>query len=145
MKNLLTQWEIEEKNRKIGGKQPLIDREHSGNVLLINSKHGSNILLLDSKHSGNVLLIDKELVELEDDAECASLLKLTEFMKKHFKQTKTGKEKPHRSISNSFAYFDEPVGRPCFCFTEAWVGLTDGLAMGGAESKKEKVTINFFG
>ena len=50
MKNLLTQWETKEKNQKTSGNVSLIDREHNG-----------NILLLDSKHSGNVLLIDRNL------------------------------------------------------------------------------------
>ena len=50
MKNLLTQWETEEENQKIGGDVPLIDREHNG-----------DLLLLDSKHSGNMLLIGRNL------------------------------------------------------------------------------------
>ena len=49
---------------------PLIDREHNDDILLINSKY-----------NGNVLFIDRKLAELEDDAECASLLKLTKLVK----------------------------------------------------------------
>ena len=82
MKNLLTQWETEEKNQMTGGNVLLIDKEHSGDMLLI-----------DGKPSGDVLLIDRKLVELEDDAEYASLPKLTKLMKKPSNLTRTGKEK----------------------------------------------------
>ena len=50
MKNLLTQWETEEENRKTGGDVPLIDREHNSNVLLLDGEHRGNVLLIDRKH-----------------------------------------------------------------------------------------------
>ena len=133
MKNLLTQWETEEKNQKSGGNMPLIDKKHSDDVLLI-----------DSKHSGNLLLINRKLAELKHDAECVSLLKLTELVKKPSKRAKTGKEKSHYSIFYFLAYFDEPVGRSCFCFAKGLAYLTDSLAMGGAKLRREKVAVGFF-
>ena len=59
MKNLLTQCKTKEKNPKIGGNVPLIDKKYSGNVLLIDGEHSGNMLFIDSKHSGNILLIDR--------------------------------------------------------------------------------------
>ena len=44
MKNLLTQWETEEENRKIGGGVPLINRTPNGGVLFINKKLGGDVL-----------------------------------------------------------------------------------------------------
>ena len=44
--NLLTQWEIEEKNQKTGGNVPLIDREQNGNVPLLDGKHNGDVLLI---------------------------------------------------------------------------------------------------
>ena len=49
MKNLLTYWETEEENRKIGGNLPLIDRKRSDNMLLIDRKRGDDVLLIDKK------------------------------------------------------------------------------------------------
>ena len=103
MKNLLTQWETEEKNQKTGGNMPLIYKEDSGDMLLIKSKH-----------SGNILLIDKKLAVLEDDAKCiflpkltglkgntkcASPLKLTELVKKPSNLTRIGKEKQGNTLN----------------------------------------------
>ena len=79
---------------------------------------------------------------MEDDAECASLPKLTKLVKKPSNLTRTGKEKPHRSIFHSLTRFVEPIGRPRFRFAE---GLTDGLAMGGAESIGGEVAVGFSG
>ena len=134
IKNLLTQWKTEEKNRKIGGDMPLIDRELNGNLLLI-----------DIELSSNLLLINKELAELQNDAQGASLLKLTELAKKLFKFTKIRKEKPYSPISYSLTCFIELVTRPRFCFAKGLAGLTDVLAMSGAESRGEEVAICFFG
>ena len=50
MKNLLTQWETEEKNQKTGGNVPPIDKEYSGNVMLLDDKHSGDVLLIDRKH-----------------------------------------------------------------------------------------------
>ena len=82
MKNLLTQWETKKENLKTSGNMPLIDGEHCGDVLLINSKH-----------SGDLLLIERELAELEDNAEYASLPKLTKLVKKLSNLIRTGKKK----------------------------------------------------
>ena len=118
------------------------------------------MLLIDSKHSGNVLLIDGKLAELEDDSECvslpkfteleddaeyASLPKLTKLVKKPSNLTRTEKKKPHCPISHSLACFIELVGPPCFRFAEDLVGLTIGLAMGGAESRGKEVAVGFSG
>ena len=72
MKNILTQFETEKKNQNIGDSVPPIDRASNGHMLFI----------------------DRALAELEDDAECASLPKLIELVKKSFSLTRTGKEKP---------------------------------------------------
>ena len=112
-------------------------------MLLINSKHNANVLLIDSKHSGNVLLINKKLAKLENDAECASSPKFTELVKKPSNRTKTGTKKPYGSISHFWARFVEPVRRSYFCFIESLAGLTDGLAMGKAKSRKGKIAISF--
>ena len=50
MKNLLTQWETEEKNQKTGGNVPPIDREHNGDVLLLDGKHSGDVLLIGREH-----------------------------------------------------------------------------------------------
>ena len=134
MKNLLTQWEIEEENRKIDGNLPLIDRKLNGNMLFI-----------DKQLNSNMLLINREPVELEDDAKCASLPKLTELVKKSSNLTRTGKKKPQYPISYPLTCFVELVGWPCFCFVEGLTGLTDGLAISGAKSRREKVAIGFSG
>ena len=103
------------------------------------------MLLIDRALNGGVLLIDKALIELENGAECASLSKLTELVKKPSNLTRIGKEKLHRLISYSLARFVEPIGRPQFCFVEGLTGLTDGLAMGGAKLRGEKVAVGFSG
>ena len=90
-------------------------------------------------------LINKVLAELEDDAEYAYLPKLTELVKKPSNLTKIRKEKLYCSISHSLAHFFEPVRRPCFCFVKALTGLIDGFAIGGAELRKKKVAVSFFG
>ena len=83
---------------------------------------------------------------MEDDAECASLPKLIELVKKPSNLTRTGKEKPHRLISHSLARFVELIGRPRFRFVEGLTGgLIDGLAMGGAESRGGEVAVGFSG
>ena len=84
-----------------------------------------------------------KFTELEDDAEYASLLKLTELVKKSSNLIRIGKEKSHRPISHSLTYFVEPARRPCFCFVEDLAGLTDGLAMGGAKSRRKEIAIGF--
>ena len=123
MKNLLTQWEIEEDNQRTG----------------------DNVLLIDRKHNSNMLLIDRKIVELQDDAECASLPKLTELMKKPTNLTRTRQEKPHRPLFHSLAYFVWLVRQPRFCFAEGLAGLTDGFAMGGAELREREIAIVFSG
>ena len=92
---------------------------------------------------------------MKDDAECISLPKLTELVKlpnltelvkKPSNLTKTGKEKPHCPISHSLTCFIELIGRLCFRFTEGLTGgLTDGLAMGGAELRGGEVAVGFSG
>ena len=114
MKKLLTRWEIEEENRKIGGNVSFIDREYSGNVLFINREYSGNLLLIDRKRNGNMLLIDRKLADLEYDAEYASLLKLTELVKKLFNLTRAKKEKSHHSISHFLTIYVKLDGRPCF-------------------------------
>ena len=121
IKNFLTQWETKEENRKISGNVPLINRENSGNVLLIN----------------------RELAILGDGSECASLLKLTELMKKPSNLIKTEKEKLHRPISYFLTRFVELIRRICFCFAENLMGLTDSLAIGRAKLRGRKVAIGF--
>ena len=86
-----------------------------------------------------------KFTELEDDAEYAFLPKLIELVKKRFNLTRIGKEKFHCPISHSLAYFVEPDGQPRFCFSEALAGLTDGLAIGGAESRGEEVAVSYSG
>ena len=132
MKNLLTKWETEEENQKTGGNMPLIDRKHSGNMLLINSKY-----------SGDVLFIERKLAELKDDSKYTSLPKLIELVKKPSNLTKTEKKKPHCPIFYSLAYFIDLLGRLCFCFSEDLAGLTDGLAMGRAKSRRRKFAVGF--
>ena len=134
IKNLLIQRETEEDNQKTGVNMPLIDREHSGDVLLI-----------DSEHSGDVPFIYRKLAELEDDAECASFSKLTEFVKKLSNLTRTGKKNPYRPISHSLNCFIMPIKWLCFSFTEGLVGLTDGLAIDTMELRGGKVAVGFFG
>ena len=126
--------ETEEKNRKIGGNMPPIDREYSGNILLI-----------DRECSGNMLLLDREIAELENDAEYISLPKLTKLMKKSSNPIRTRTKKPHCPISHFLTHFVELVEQPRFCFTEGLTGLFDGLAMGGAELRGEKIAISFSG
>ena len=124
MKNLLTQSKTEEENQNIGGSVSPIDRTPNGGELFI----------------------DGTLIELKDDAECASLPKLTKLVKKPSNLTRTRKEKPHRPISHSLAHFVEPIGRPRFWFVENLTGgLTDSLAMGRVESRGEEVAIGFSG
>ena len=53
-----------------------------GDISLIDRKHCGNMLLIDREHRGNVLLIDRKLAELKYDAECTSLPKFTELVKK---------------------------------------------------------------
>ena len=101
------------------------------------------------------MLLIESTRTLEDDAECASFPKLTELVrlsnltelvKKPSNLTRTGKEKPHRPISHSLTCFVEPIGRPRFCFVEGLTGgLTNGLAMGGAELRGREVVVGFFG
>ena len=144
MKNLLIQWKTEEENQKIAGSVPPIDRTPNCSVLFI-----------DRAPNGGVLLIDRELAELEDNAEYASLPKLTELVKlsklielvkKPSSLARTGKEKPNCPISYSLACFVEPIGRPGFCFAEGLTGgLTDGLPMGRAASRGEEVAVGFSG
>ena len=100
--------------------------------------------LIDREHNGNMLLIDRKLAELEEDAECASLPKLTKLMKKSSNLTKIVKKKSHCPISHSLACFVEPIGRLCFCFVESLAGLTGGLAINRAALREEKVAIGFF-
>ena len=145
MKNLLTQWETEEENRKIDDNVLLIDREHSGNILLIDSKHSGNVLLIDSKHNGDVLLIDKELAKLENDTECAFFPKFTKLVKKPFNLTRTRIEKSYRPISQSLACFVGFVEWLCFCFAKDLTDLADGLAMGGAKLRRGEIAIGFSG
>ena len=121
MKNLLTQWETEEENRKISGDMPLID----------------------SKHNGNMLLINRKLVELENDAEYASFPKLIKLVKKPFNLIKTGKEESHYPISYFLTCLVELVRQLYFCFAEGLMGLTDGLAIGKTELRGEEVAVGF--
>ena len=145
MKNFLTQWEAEEKNRKIGGNIPLIDRKHSGNMLFIDRERNGNMLLIDKERSGNMLLIDRELIDLQDDTKCASLPKLIELVKKLSNLTRTRKKKPHHLISHSLTCFVELIRRPYFCFVKGLIHLTDGVAMGRVKLKGGKVAVGFFG
>ena len=133
MENLPIQWKTEEENRKIGGGMSLIDRELGSNLLLINRELGSNMLF-----------INRKLAKLENDAKCALFPKLIELVIKSSNLTRTGKEKSHRPIFLFLARFIEPIRQLCFCFAENLTGLTDGLAMGGAKLRREKVTISFF-
>ena len=133
IKNLLIQWETEKENQKIESNVPLIDREHN-----------SGIQLLNGKHSGDMLLIDRKLAELKDDAKYASFPKLTELVKKLFNLTRTGKKKPYCPISH-LVCFVKPVEWPHFHFAEGLAGLTDDLAIGGAELRREEVTVGFSG
>ena len=68
---------------------------------------------------------------------------LTKLVKKYSNLTKTGEKKPHCLISYSLTYFLELIRRSCFCFAEGLAGLTDGLAMGKAESRGGEVAIGF--
>ena len=102
-------------------------------------------MLIDREHSSNVLFIVRELAELENDAQYSSLPKLKELIKKFSNLTWTGKKKPHCPISHSLTCFVEFIGRPCFYFAEGLAGLTDGLAIGGAESRVWEVAIGFSG
>ena len=103
------------------------------------------MLLIDSKHNGNVLLIYRKLAELEDDAECAPLSKITKLVKKLSNLTRTGKEKYHCPIFYLLTCFVEPIRRLCFCFAESLADLTDGLVMGGAKLKGKDIAVGFFG
>ena len=47
MKNFLIQWQTEEKNRKIGGGIPLIDKIPNGDLLLMNRVPNGNVLLIN--------------------------------------------------------------------------------------------------
>ena len=91
MKNLLTQWETKEENLKINLMKNLLTQWETEEE---NQTTGGDVLLIDREHRGNMLLINRKLAELEDDAECASLPKFTELMKKPPNLTRTGKEKP---------------------------------------------------
>ena len=86
-------------------------------------------------------LIDREL---DGGMKCASFLKLTELVKKPSNLNRIGKEKSYCLISHSLACFVEPIRRLCFCFAEGLAGLTDGLAMGGAELSKKEIVVGFF-
>ena len=121
MKNFLTQGETNEKNQKIGGGVPIIDR----------------------KFRGCMMLIDKKLAELKNYAECESFSKFIELIKKPFNQKMIKKEKHHCPTSHSLAYFIELVRWPCFRFIEGLTGLIDGLAMGGVKSNKSKIAVGF--
>ena len=128
-----------------GSNVPFINREHNSNVLLLDGEHSDNVLLINREHPMAMCYSQIESTHiLENDAECASLPKLTELVKKPFNLTKTGKEKSYRPISHSLTRFVEPIRRPCFCFAEDLTGgLTDGLAMGGAELRGRKVAVGF--
>ena len=66
-------------------------------------------------------------------------------MKKSFYLIKIKKEKSHQLyclIFYSFAYFIKLVKQPYFYLLK---DLIDGLAIGGAESKRRKIAIYFFG
>ena len=97
------------------------------------------------KIGGNVLLINRKLAELEYDAKCASLIKLTKLVKKHSNLTKTGKKKPHCLIFYFLTCFVEPVRQPYFCFVKSLTSLIDCLAISRAESRGGKIAINFSG
>ena len=122
---------------------PLINREYNGNILLIDSKYNGVVLLIDSEHNSNILLIDRKLVELENNAECASLPKLTKLVKKPSNLTRLGKKKSYRPIFYFLACFVKLVGRPCFSFVEGLADLTNGLAIGRAELRRRKVAVGF--
>ena len=153
MKNLLTQWEIEEKNLKINLIKNLLTqgeteeeiRKIGGNVPLIDRKYSGKILLIERKHSSDELLINRKLVELEDNTECASPSKLTKLVKKLSNLTRIGKEKPHHPISHSLTYFIKSVRWLYFHFAEGLIGLIDSLAMGKVKLKRGKVAVGFSG
>ena len=113
-------------------------------MLFIDRKRNSDLLLIDRECSGNVLLIDRELTELKDNAECTSLPKFAELVKKPSNLSKTSKKKPHHPISHSLTCFVEPIRQPCFCFLESLMGLTDGLGMSRVELKEREIAVNFF-
>ena len=81
MKNLLTQWETEKENRKIGGNVSLIDREFA------------------KLENGIKCAFFPKFTKLENDTKYASFSNLTKLVKKSFKLIKTGKEKSYCSIS----------------------------------------------
>ena len=83
-----------------------------------------------------------KFTELENNAEYASFPKLTELVKKLSNLTKTGKEKLHCLISY-LSCFVEPIGWPHFCFAEGFMGLTDSLAIGGVELRREEIAVGF--
>ena len=103
------------------------------------------MLLINRECNGDMLLIDRKLAELEDDAEYTSFSKFIKLMKKSFNLIRTEKKKLHRPLSHSLTCFDEPIGRPCFCFTKGLIGLTNDLAMGEVKLRREKVAIGFSG
>ena len=91
-----------------------------------------------------MLLIDRKLARLKNDDECAIFPKLTELVKKSSNLTRIGEKKPYHPISYSLTYFIELVRRLCFYFAESLTGLTNGLAMRGAELKRAKVASVFY-
>ena len=55
-------------------------------------------------------------------------------------------EKTYCPISHFLARFVEPVERPYFCFVEGLTSvLTDGMAMGEAESSRREIAVGFSG
>ena len=104
------------------------------------------MLLIDREHNGNVLLIDRAPAHWKMMLNMHLSRCFTKLVKKPSNLTRTRKEKPHRPISHSLARFIEPIERLRFCFAEGLAGsLTDGLAMGGAESKGGEVAVSFSG
>ena len=101
--------------------------------------------LIDRELGGDMLFIDIELAELENDAKCAFLSKLTELVKKPFTLNRIGKEKLYRLISHSLAYFVKPVCRLYFCFAKELTNLTDGLAIDGAKLRGGEIAVSFSG
>ena len=104
------------------------------------------MLLIDRKHNGNMLLIDRAPAHWKMMLNVHLSQSFAKLVKKPSNLTKTGKKKPHCPISHSLACFVEPNRRPRFCFAEGLIGgLTDGLAMGEAESRGEEVAVSFSG
>ena len=80
--------------------------------------------------NSGMLLIDGELAELKNDAECATLPKITELVKKSFNLTRIGKDKPHCPIFHFLACFVKPIRWLRFSLTECLIDLTHNLAIG---------------